>query len=134
MQDVIQLYSNFKKYRTFTNKELYNHILPSFQCNQYKRFEDDKGLFGFVNWAFLSKEKEDQYIKQGIIKNNEWQSGTNLWLYDIVILRNARIVMSWVYNYFKDYLKVNQCINWLRLDESNNIYRVAKKYKREFHK
>jgi hemolysin-activating ACP:hemolysin acyltransferase len=134
MQDVIQLYSNFKKYRTFTNKELYNHILPSIQCKQYKKFEDDKGLFGFVNWAFLSKEKEDQYIKQGIIKNNEWQSGTNLWLYDIVILRNARIVMSWVYNYFKDYLKVNQCINWLRLDESNNIYRVAKKYKREFHK
>ena len=134
MQDVIQLYSNFKKYRTFTNKELYNHILPSIQCNQYKRFEDDKGLFGFVNWAFLSKEKEDEYIKQGIIKNNEWQSGTNLWLYDIVILRNARIVMSWVYNYFKDYLKVNQCINWLRLDESNNIYRIAKKYKRNFHK
>ena len=95
---------------------------------------DDKGVFGFVNWAFLNEEAEELYKKTGIIKNDKWQSGSRLWLYDIVILRNARIVMSWVYNYFKDYLQTNQCINWLRLDENNNVYRISKKYKREFHK
>ncbi len=101
--------------------------------NQYKRFDDDKGIFGFVSWAFLDKEAEELYKKKGLIKNDKWQSGNRLWLYDIVILRNARIVMSWVYNYFKNYLKINECINWLRLDDNNNIYRISKKYKREFH-
>ena len=80
-----------------------------------------------------NKENELFYKKKGTVKNNTWQSGTNLWLCDIVIIKNARIVMSWVYNYFKDYLKTNECINWLRVDNNNNIYRISKKYKREFH-
>ena len=133
MQDIINLYKQFDKYKDNTDKDLSNHILPSIQCNQYKKFKDDKGLYGFVNWAFLNKENESFYKQKGTVKNNTWQSGTNLWLYDIVIIRNARIVMSWVYNYFKDYLKTNECINWLRLDNNNNIYRVSKKFKREFH-
>ena len=117
MEDIVNLYKKFSKYKSNSNKDLHNHILPSIQCNQFKKFEDDKGLYGFVNWAFLNKENEDYYK----------------WLYDIVIIRNARMVMSWVYNYFKDYLKTNECINWLRLDNNNNIYRVSKKFKRKFH-
>ena len=30
-------------------------------------------------------------------------------------------------------IKTNESINWLRLDKDNKIYRVGKKYKREFH-
>ena len=63
----------------------------------------------------------------------EWKSGVNLWLYDIVIIRKSKEVMSWVYNYFKKLLKTNESISWLRLDEDDKVYRVAKKYKREFH-
>ena len=55
------------------------------------------------------------------------------WLYDIVILRKSKEVMSWVYNYFKKLLKTNESISWLRLDKNDKVYRVAKKYKREFH-
>lgn len=133
MQDIINLYKQFDKYKDNTDKDLSNHILPSIQCNQFKKFEDDKGLYAFVNWAFLNKENELFYKQKGTVKNNTWQSGTNLWLCDIVIIKNARIVMSWVYNYFKDYLKTNECINWIRVDHNNNIYRISKKYKREFH-
>jgi len=133
MQDIINLYKQFDKYKDNTDKDLANHILPSIQCNQFKKFEDDDGIYGFVNWAFLNKENELFYKKKGTVKNNTWQSGTNLWLCDIVIIKNARMVMSWVYNYFKDYLKTNECINWLRVDHNNNIYRISKKYKREFH-
>jgi len=133
MEDIIKFYIQFNRYKNYTHDEISNHVEPSIKCNQYKKFEDDKGIFGFVSWAFLSKEAEELYKKTGVIKNYKWQSGNRLWLYDIVILRNARIVMSWVYNYFKDYLQTNQCINWLRLDDNNNIYRISKKYKREFH-
>ena len=126
MIDIVKFYIQFNRYKKYTHDELSNHIAPSIKHGQYKKFTDDKGVFGFVNWAFLNEEAEELYKKTGIIKNDKWQSGSRLWLYDIVILRNARIVMSWVYNYFKDYLQTNQCINWLRLDENNNVYRISK--------
>ena len=131
--NVIKLYRNFDKYKKNTYPELYYHILPSINLNQYKVFKDEQGIFGFVNWAYLSKEIEKSYIETSTIYKNEWKSGDYLWLYDIVILRKSKEVMSWVYNYFKKLLKTNESISWLRLDKNDKVYRVAKKYKREFH-
>ena len=132
--NVISLYHNFNKYKKNTYPELYYHILPSINLNQYKIFKDDQGIYGFVNWAYLSKEVEKSYIKTSKIYKNEWKSGDYLWLYDIVIIRKSKKVMSWVYNYFKELLKTNESISWLRVDKNDKVYRVAKKYKREFHK
>ena len=131
--EIINLYYKFDKYKKNTYPELYYHILPSINLNQYKVFKDEQGIFGFVNWAYLSKEIEKSYIQTSTIYKNEWKSGNYLWLYDIVILRKSKEVMSWVYNYFKKLLKTNESISWLRLDKNDKVYRVAKKYKREFH-
>ena len=131
--EIINLYYKFDKYKKNTYPELYYHILPSINLNQYKVFKDEQGIFGFVNWAYLSKEIENSYIQTSTIYKNEWKSGNYLWLYDIVILRKSKEVMSWVYNYFKKLLKTNESISWLRLDKDDKVYRVAKKYKREFH-
>ena len=131
--EIINLYYKFDKYKKNTYPELYYHILPSINLNQYKVFKDEQGIFGFVNWAYLSKEIENSYIQTSTIYKNEWKSGDYLWLYDIVILRKSKEVMSWVYNYFKKLLKTNESISWLRLDKNDKVYRVAKKYKREFH-
>ena len=134
MQSIVNFYKQFNKYQKYNVIDLYHYIEPSIQVNQYKIFRDEKGIFGFVNWAFLNKESEDKYKLNAIIKKDKWQSGNRLWLYDILILRKPKTVMSWVYNYFKNFLKTNECISWLRLDERNNIYRISSKYKREFHK
>ena len=130
---IINLYYLFPKYQNNTYQELFYHILPSLKLNQYKLFEDKDGVFAFVNWAYLNTDIEKQYIKNSKIYKNEWKSGVNLWLYDIVIIRKSKEVMSWVYNYFKKLLKTNESISWLRLDKDDKVYRVAKKYKREFH-
>ena len=131
--EIINLYYKFDKYKKNTYPELYYHILPSINLNQYKVFKDEQGIFGFVSWAYLSKEIEKAYIRNSKIYKNEWKSGDYLWLYDIVIIRKSKEVMSWVYNYFKKLLKTNESISWLRLDKNDKVYRVAKKYKREFH-
>ena len=131
--EIINLYYKFDKYKKNTYPELYYHILPSINLNQYKVFKDEQGIFGFVNWAYLSKEIEKSYIETSTIYKNEWKSGDYLWLYDIVIIRKSKEVMSWVYNYFKKLLKTNESISWLRLDKNDKVYRVAKKDKREFH-
>ena len=132
--EVINLYYHFDKYKKNTYPELYYHILPSINLNQYKIFKDDKGIFGFVNWAYLNEDVEKAYVTTSKIYKNEWKSGVNLWLYDIVILRKSNEVMSWVYNYFKKLLKTNESISWLRLNKQDQVYRVSKKYKRDFHK
>ena len=61
--NVISLYHNFNKYKKNTYPELYYHILPSINLNQYKIFKDEQGIYGFVNWAYLSKEVEKSYIQ-----------------------------------------------------------------------
>ena len=133
MQEIIKLFQTFDKYKDNSYQELYYHILPSINLEQYKTFKDEKGLYGFVNWAKLDNKDEDQYSQTGLLYKSQWNTGKNIWLYDIVIIRKEKEVMRWVYNYFKGYLETNQSINWLRLDKDNNIYRVGKKYKREFH-
>ena len=130
---IINLYYLFPKYQNNTYQELFYHILPSLKLNQYKLFEDKDGVFGFVNWAYLNNDIEKEYIKNLKIYKNEWKSGVNLWVYDIIIIRKSKEVMSWVYNYFKKLLKTDESISWLRLDKDEKVYRVAKKYKRDFH-
>ena len=102
---IIRLYKYFPKYQQNSYSDLFYHILPSLQANQFKVFEDKDGVYGFVNWAYLNKDVEKAYVTSSKIYKNEWKSGVNLWLYDIVILRKSKEVMSWVYNYFKKLLK-----------------------------
>ena len=130
---IIRLYKYFPKYQQNSYSDLFYHILPSLQANQFKVFEDKDGVYGFVNWAYLNKDVEKAYVTSSKIYKNEWKSGVNLWLYDIVILRKSKEVMSWVYNYFKKLLKTNESISWLRLNKQDQVYRVSKKYKRDFH-
>jgi hemolysin-activating ACP:hemolysin acyltransferase len=80
---------------------------------------------------YLHNLVEERYKQTGKIKNSEWQSGNNLWLIEILSIKNTFAMMRWVYNYFRKQLKVNHSINWLRTD--NEVYRIGQKFKRNFH-
>ena len=128
-QSIIELYKKFDKYKYVDEESIYYKILPSLRLNQYK--SDNKTFF--YNWAYLNDKAQKEYIETGNIQPFNWRSGNNLWLYDIVILKDAKKVMRELIAKFKQELKVGQCINWLRLDDEDYVYRVSKKYKRSFH-
>ena len=128
-QKIIELYKKFHKYKYVDEQSIYYKILPSLRLNQYK--SDNKTFF--YNWAYLNDKAQKEYIETGNIQPFNWRSGNNLWLYDIVILKDAKKVMRELIEKFKQELKVGECINWLRLDNEDYIYRVSKKYKRSFH-
>ena len=128
-QSIIELYKKFDKYKYLDEESIYYKILPSLRLNQYK--SDNKTFF--YNWAYLNDKAQKEYIETGNIQPFNWRSGNNLWLYDIVILKDAKKVMRELIEKFKQELKVGECINWLRLDNEDYIYRVSKKYKRSFH-
>jgi len=128
MQDVINLFNNFDRYK---GKQLNNYLEPSIKLNQYKKFYDNNQLVGFVNWAYIHDLVEKRFKQTGKIKSNEWNSGNNLWLIEIVSIKNTFRMMRWVYHYFRKQLKVDHSINWLRVD--SDIYRVGQKFKRSYH-
>jgi hemolysin-activating ACP:hemolysin acyltransferase len=131
MQEVVELFRNFKKYDCMTNNELRLYLMPSMNLKQCKRYYDNDKLVGFVNWAYIHNLTEQRFKKTGKLKSNEWKSGNNLWLIEIVSIKNTFNMMRDIYNYFKQILHIDQSINWLRTNA--DIYRVGKKFKREFH-
>lgn len=128
MQDVINLFNKFDRYK---GKQLNNYLKPSIKLNQYKKFYDNNELVGFVNWAYIHDIVEKRFKQTGKIKSSEWNSGNNLWLIEIVSIKNTFKMMRWVYHYFRKQLKVDHSINWLRVD--SDIYRVGQKFKRSYH-
>lgn len=132
MQDVVDLFRNYKKYDSYTDSELRLYLMPSISLKQCKKFYDKEQLIGFVNWAYIHDFTEHRFKKTGKLKRTEWKSGNNLWLVEIVSIKNTFTMMREIYNFFKDKMSINQSINWLRTNK--NIYRIGKKFKREFHK
>lgn len=134
MQTIISLYKKFDRYKDNTRESLYYHILPSIKLKQYKIHKDKDGnVIAFTNWAFLDKEAEEQFIKTASIDDDKWNSGNKAWHIDTVCVKDIKKVMAWTKNYFKKILKVGEGLNWLRVDNNDNIYRKAIKFKREFH-
>jgi hemolysin-activating ACP:hemolysin acyltransferase len=131
MKDIINLFQHFDRYKNQSEKQLENYLQPSIKFKQYKKFYENNELVGFVNWAYLHNLVEERYKQTGKIKNSEWQSGNNLWLIEILSIKNTFAMMRWVYNYFRKQLKVDHSINWLRTD--NEVYRIGQKFKRNFH-
>ena len=77
MHEVIIFLQTFDKYKQFTYQELWLHIQQSFFYNQYKIFRDeDKKIFGFINWAWVDEKTKEQYFKTGKVK--KWNCGNNL--------------------------------------------------------
>jgi len=131
MQDIINLFKKFDRYKNKQDSQLQYYLEPSIKLNQYKKFYDNNELVGFVNWAYIHDIVEKRFKQTGKIKSNEWKSGNNLWLIEIVSIKNTFKMMRWVYHYFKKQLKVDHSINWLRVD--SDIYRVGQKFKRSYH-
>ena len=134
IKTIISLYRKFDRYNRYTDESLFHHIWPSYKLNQYKIHKQGDEVIAFTNWAFLSDEAEKRFISVGKLKSTDWKSGNNVWHIDTICVKNIRKVMSWTKEYFKTVLKTGQSLNWLRLDENNNIYRRSSKFKREFHK
>jgi len=130
--EIINLFKNFNKYSKTSVKELKDYLQPCLQLNQYKTFYKNNKIVGFVLWAYLHDLVQKRFKKSGKIKANEWNSGKNVWIVDILCLENTKQIMSWVINYFKEILTVDQSVNWIRL-KNYNVYRYGYKSKREFH-
>ena len=66
---IIDFYKSFKEYSKFSRMELFSHILPAFNFNQYKIYYDNDKIIGYCSWCFLddltkieTKKHLEQYM------------------------------------------------------------------------
>jgi len=130
---IIHLYRQFPKYDKFTYKQLTEMITPSLNLDQYQIHRIGNEDVGFTNWAYLSDNVEQRFKLIGKLKPNEWNCGDNIWVMQVVAKSNAKEIMKWVKDYFRDKIEVNESVKWIRADKDFQIYRRSEKYKREFH-
>ncbi len=131
MRDIISLYRNYKKYDHLQDYDLEYYLTPSIKLNQYKKHYYNNKLVGFTNWAYLSDNASNSFQKTGIINNDEWNSGNNIWHIETICISNLKDIMSWTKNYFAKKFGSSKMINWLRTDNSKiyrNIQRIIKDY------
>ena len=128
MQVVVELYKKFDRYKDNTYEELYQHILPSFQLEQYKIHKDGENVIAFTNWAFLSKEAENRYLKTTELEPGDWNSGSRPWHIDTVCIGNIIKVHRWTKKYFTELLGLNKYVNWLRVSPNGKVYRQTKRF------
>lgn len=131
MQEVVQLFRNYKKYDPISDSELRLYLMPSMKLKQCMTVYDNNELVGFANWAYLHSLVEKRFQETGKIKQTEWKSGINPWIIEVVSIKNTKELTKKLYNYFKKRTPINKCVQWLRTNKE--IYRIGKKYKREFH-
>ena len=74
--DIIGLYKDhYPLWRNETIKDIYYHIYPSLQLNQYSINRDDDGIYGFTNWAFLDESTEQKFLDERSLDINDWNTG-----------------------------------------------------------
>ena len=72
MQDVINLFKKFDRYKDKSDNQLQYFLKPSIKLNQYKKFYHNNELVGFANWAYIHDLVEKRFKKTGNLKSNEW--------------------------------------------------------------
>ena len=130
---IVHLYRQFPQYDKYTYEQLVKMITPSLNLDQYQIHRINNEDIGYTNWAFISDSVEQRFKLISKIKPNEWNCGDNIWVMQVVAKSNAKEIMKWVKDYFRDKIEVNESVKWIRADKDFQIYRRSEKYKREFH-
>jgi len=129
INDVINLYKSFDKYKEQTREELFNYLLQPFNLNQYKIFYKDNQISAFICWAFLDEEYEEHFKLTSQVNN--WNCGNRVWLVDLLSLDDSKKMVEWTNRYFSNLLGIGKKVNYLRVDDKMQIYRVASSLTKE---
>lgn len=129
INDVINLYKSFDKYQDHVREELFNYLLQPFNLNQYKIFYKDNHISAFICWAFLDEEYEEHFKLTSQVNN--WNCGNRVWLVDLLSLDDSKKMVEWTNRYFSKLLGIGKKVNYLRVDDKMQIYRVASSLTKE---
>lgn len=131
IEEVVNFYQSFDKYKHLKKKLLINHLSKSFEHKQYKIHRKDNKIVAFTNWIFLSKEHEDHFENHGQILGHFWNSGDRCWIIDSVSDDSYfNMVYDWAKRYFGKELQLDS-VSWLKVGDDYRVKSIHKKYNRQ---
>ena len=116
---IIKFFLKHSRYKHLAYEDLYQMISPSVRLNQYKIFEHEGKIIGFVNWAFVNQTVLDRFLTQGLIGTQDWNSGMKQLYNEVVATQDVDKVISWMKNYSLNLLGPNVRCYWIRSQGEN---------------
>lgn len=88
---IFTLLAQSKLHRSWRVIEIERYVVPALQHRQYRLFYDKSGKpFGYVSWAWLTKEVEDRYLAGGyMLQPVDWTGGDRPWIIDWIAPRGG---------------------------------------------
>ena len=129
MYGLIELFYKFDKYKKNTRAELFNHLIPALNSGQYKILYKDGQIVSYVSWAFFDELAENHFKQTGHVLN--YNCGDRVWLVDLVSLGDSRRLVKWTNKHFRQSLGSKKRVNYLRMDNNSNIYRISSSLTKE---
>ena len=123
IDEVINFYKTFNRYKNNTYQELYNYLIQPYELKQFKIFKDKK-IYGFVNWAFVNQLTQDNFLTTGRINN--WNCGNIIIHIDLLAKKNVKEIYTWSRKNLEK-KSINKTTQWLRLTKNNKIRTIVKK-------
>ncbi|BAY88888.1 MULTISPECIES: toxin-activating lysine-acyltransferase [unclassified Tolypothrix] len=83
-------------HRKYKIASISERFVPSLIHNQFRYYEIDGNPIGFVNWAWLTDEVEEKFLKgKYVLQLDEWQGGNNLWFPEFIApFGHARLIIK----------------------------------------
>jgi hemolysin-activating ACP:hemolysin acyltransferase len=128
---VIALYKSFDKYKYILNEQLFFYLLTTFNNKQCKVFYTDKKVTGFISWSYMDEKNSEHFKKTGEVL--DWNCGNIVWLVDVLAIDGIQSIMKWTKNHFTKELGTNQRVNYIRMDNDLNIYRISSQSTKAFY-
>ena len=129
--DIIRLYREFPKYNYLSDRDIAKAVIPSLSLNQYNifRYPTTGVAYAFTNWALISKQVEERFLKTGMIENLDWDSGDICW--HIETVNTALDKLKEIYKYtakrLAEDIGEDKYCNWIRVNNlGTEIKRINK--------
>ena len=120
--DVIRLYRNFPKYNYLSDRDIDRAIIPSLALNQYNifRYPNTGVAYAFTNWAFLSPQAEERFMRTGELQMLDWESGDRCWHIETIntALDKIKEIYKWTAERLAKDIGEDKTVYWLRTNKS----------------
>ncbi|MEJ8562321.1 toxin-activating lysine-acyltransferase [Yoonia sp. GPGPB17] len=83
--DMLWLYSLSEIHQSWPIASLHKWLLPPLERGQYRLYHQGQRPVGFVTWAWMSEQVEQEYIhKKGALDKHQWKTGDRIWIIDFI--------------------------------------------------
>lgn len=114
IKDIIALYRYFDTYQNYSDKMLLDKILPCIKRNTYITHHEDDELIGFTTYTWLNKNTAEKFCHRGWLKEEEHNSGTQLWHLDFIAKKRMYEIFQEVRSFYAKTVLPTESVRWAR--------------------